>query len=549
MRRFIFLLVALGIIVGSSYALFPGLFPDTATFPRVPTGSGTIGALLEKILGTNDLENYSGDGTVPDSAKLDGVGSSGYLRDDPPCGAGQKYVGIKSNGRRDCAATSTLLTDYGRIDSQWCAASYYRADGTNGTTSTGDTLKAGDIVKTAPGCPMNIVFADYSILRLDGDSTVSLDVGSLSDGTSIASAILSNGSLWWRILTETGSYSIGTETVVAWVRGTSLLLTRASPAPTITSSGGSWHLSPNYSSANLTIVHTTLPGGVAGTGTCRDDSLGDIYFPLRVWANNIIPATSCSIFLNPTPPVALDTDDVYTATPLIADYTRADLEYMKELTVTSSLPSTKIARINNELSVSLPITTSEKNALCSGSGTFWDALLETDRTTCQVSTLRAFADYTTGIGPIYTQSGPLIQPTIESSMSGLSMPHVTYNSPPIIELTSWNWTGSLQININNITTTQSLIGFYAGSTSVFRIAIAWGSLTLFWSGTSTLFTWVTWPQDLVIEKLGTNVSVTYNSTTRTVPIISTPINTIYIGKSSLNTALWLWTISLFNIKK
>ena len=61
---------------------------------------------------------------------------------------------------------------------------------------------------------MTIAFADLSLLRLDGDSTISLDLGSLPDGSTIASAILANGSLWGRILTETGSYQIGTDKIV-----------------------------------------------------------------------------------------------------------------------------------------------------------------------------------------------------------------------------------------------------------------------------------------------------------------------------------------------
>jgi hypothetical protein len=77
-------------------------------------------------------------------------------------------------------------------------------------------LKAGDIVKTS-SCGMTIAFTDLSILRLDADTTVSLDlIESASEpGRTIASAILANGSLWGRILTDTGSYSIGTEKIVA----------------------------------------------------------------------------------------------------------------------------------------------------------------------------------------------------------------------------------------------------------------------------------------------------------------------------------------------
>lgn len=56
---------------------------------------------------------------------------------------------------------------------------------------------SGDIVKTG-ACGLTIAFSDLSILRLDADTTVSLDVFTMpSDPTrTIASAIMSNGSLW-----------------------------------------------------------------------------------------------------------------------------------------------------------------------------------------------------------------------------------------------------------------------------------------------------------------------------------------------------------------
>lgn len=91
-----------------------------------------------------------------------------------------------------------MLADYGSISEQGCTANVYHADGTNGATSTGDTLKAGDIVQTPASCGMTIAFSDLSILRLDADTTVSLDILSAPAPSTqtIASAILENGSLW-----------------------------------------------------------------------------------------------------------------------------------------------------------------------------------------------------------------------------------------------------------------------------------------------------------------------------------------------------------------
>lgn len=57
-------------------------------------------------------------------------------------------------------------------------------------------MKSGDILKTPVGCTVTIAFSDLSILRLDGDTVVSFDIGYLSGGTTIASALLENGSLW-----------------------------------------------------------------------------------------------------------------------------------------------------------------------------------------------------------------------------------------------------------------------------------------------------------------------------------------------------------------
>lgn len=70
-------------------------------------------------------------------------------------------------------------------------------------SSSGYVLKGGDIVKTPVGCDLTIAFADYSTLHLDEDTTVSLDMGSFPDNTTIATAILEGGQIWGRILTET----------------------------------------------------------------------------------------------------------------------------------------------------------------------------------------------------------------------------------------------------------------------------------------------------------------------------------------------------------
>ena len=52
-----------GVALGANFLNLKSL-PDTAEFPLIPMGSGTIGEVIGKILGTNDLGNYVGDGTV-----------------------------------------------------------------------------------------------------------------------------------------------------------------------------------------------------------------------------------------------------------------------------------------------------------------------------------------------------------------------------------------------------------------------------------------------------------------------------------------------------
>ena len=108
------------------------------------------------------------------------------------------WLDIDSDGKARCGSSAPILTYYGTISEQGCDADIYHADGTTAKTSTGNTLKSGDIVKTPPSCGMTIAFADYSILRLDVDTTVSLDILSEPSPSTrtIASAILANGSLW-----------------------------------------------------------------------------------------------------------------------------------------------------------------------------------------------------------------------------------------------------------------------------------------------------------------------------------------------------------------
>jgi hypothetical protein len=65
--------------------LTPNLVPDTALMPRVPMGIGSIGSIFGKMLGTNDLANYHGDGTVQNTLLFSGTSATGFLHRSAPC--------------------------------------------------------------------------------------------------------------------------------------------------------------------------------------------------------------------------------------------------------------------------------------------------------------------------------------------------------------------------------------------------------------------------------------------------------------------------------
>jgi hypothetical protein len=149
------------------------------------------------MLGASNLSGPV-DGTVDKTLRLDGLTEAGYLKASVDCTGADKWTSIDTEGRPGCGATTPIIGDFGKISYQDCTNStVYHSDGTvSGSTATGDTLKAGDILRTPIGCTLTIVFPDFSLLRLDGDSVVSLDLGYLANGTTIASALLENGSLW-----------------------------------------------------------------------------------------------------------------------------------------------------------------------------------------------------------------------------------------------------------------------------------------------------------------------------------------------------------------
>jgi hypothetical protein len=423
MRKLIIFICVL-LAGGALYALVPNLFPDTPSFPRTPTAEGTVGWVLEKIVG--GIISDATDGTVANTAKLDWVTATGYLKNNS-CNIPDKWIGIDANGKAVCGTSNPILADYGTISEQGCTATVYHADGTfTNASNTGDTLKSGDIVKTQniPNCTLTIAFADFSILRLDADTTVSLDVlaAPAPSTQTIASAILSNGSLWGRILTDTGSYSIGTDKIVAWVRGTSVaVVSTGNTIGTLTYTATGWQipLTPSIYNTELAIVDSvnTSPTNPAATVYCRGTN--GTATPL----NSINPenqysiATSGAWCLPSTPPRALTSTaaTLYARSPWIRRNTQKDVSYMYRLLALSgsSIPD-RISKINIELTNSQPPDNPgdlEAGNICEPNEKWW-----TPRYGCQPKVLYAIADYTLPIIP-----GASSAPT-GLSISGMSVP-------------------------------------------------------------------------------------------------------------------------------
>lgn len=386
--------------------LNPKMLPDTAEFPRIPMGSGTIWEIIGKILGTTDLGNYilnGGDGTVKNTQTLSWVTASGYLKNTTCVSNTQVWTGFDTNGTAVCGTKSGLLT-FGTISSQDCAATIYPADNSSShPTSTGMTLKAGDIIKTNPSCGMTIAFVDTSILRLDRDTTASLDIStnSIEPGKQIASLILESGQVWGRILspdtpTSTG-YTIGSDEVVAWVRGTSIAVYKGagSSTPSWDSAHKTWTLTKNPTiSTDIVVVHSRFAANMltwvvqitTRDGTKKIMNPGD-----KISYTNTNPTS-----LTPTAHTLVD---LYTTTPWIRDNTKKDLDYLTSpITINSSIGTLTINNILNhiipsELAATESSDITVNSAFCGGGNIFWNSLLGTSYEKCRPSNLLAFADF------------------------------------------------------------------------------------------------------------------------------------------------------------
>lgn len=331
---------------------------------------------------------YIGDGTVANTNMLSGTTADKLLKAQDICLAPTVWIKTDANGKPVCGSSDMLAANIGTVQIDTCvgAATAYRADGTMKTFSDGDIVLQGDIVQTDAGCPITITFADFSLIRLDGGSTVSLDTGtSPNSGETIAYAILNNGGLWGRVLTENGEYHIGNDDIVAGVRGTSIQFTKEGTSPTPTkNANGDWVLPPATPGGTFQVVHSTQPGvnlectkdnttTFVGTGKIATlPTSGDCTPTL----SNLSVAGG-SIYTNPN-------------APKVAENTLADLEYMSERRA--------VPRINIEFDITKPKNTKDKNDICDPTGTtseeYWENLLLAGMEPCQPQGVIAFADYT-----------------------------------------------------------------------------------------------------------------------------------------------------------
>ncbi len=227
-------------------------------------------------------------------------------------------------------------------------------------------------------------------------------MGVFPDNTTIATAILENGQIWGRILTETGVYNVGTRDVVAAVRGTSIAVSKTgttlglSYGTTAVSPTPRWNISGVFgvgpNGTKMTIVDSTVPTASAKIH-CEIGSLKTIA-NLDMKPGTIYDMPS-GTHICPTTLMTKTTDQLYTENRWIASNTLNDLDYMSGVLQNPNLPTPKSAKITNEYTLSFPTTPLEKNKICLPGEKFFEQTLGMTQKFDPCKTI-AFADYVHG---------------------------------------------------------------------------------------------------------------------------------------------------------
>jgi hypothetical protein len=469
------------------YALVDNLLPDTSEFPRVPTADGTIWGYITRILGVTDLANYldnGGDGTVENTLALSGTTATGFLS-TKTCNGSQVW-GTLANGTPTCRNKDGVIAylGTGTILAWWVMA--YRADGSSIPLHENDPILEWDIIKTDVWAGITITFVDGSLLRIDADSTVSLDIGTTYDGQSIAYAILENGWLWWRVLTETGWYYIGNKDVIAWVRGTSVSLTSKYTSPiSLWWSGDTnrWEIATTGKPHGfLNIVHSRI-GWENDNGEGTRDSVGTIICGGKTYQIEKLASIYISGWGVDCDALVISykdgvksfySDGTYGAT--ISANTIADLNYMSWRLMAGWLTPSQREVFMSEFRETQPEWTEEKNAICTPpwlqTKTYWDSFIGRDQTifpVCQDSSILAYANY----GNIASEYKNLYQSTSSifgsGNIDGANKPRIVYSWSTLNSILSNNWAMTLNITTPTTNPSISYILGLSGSNSYLNI--------------------------------------------------------------------------------
>jgi hypothetical protein len=225
-----------------------------------------------------------------------------------------------------------------------------------------DMLESGDIIQTNWGTATVCFEADSSLLRLDTGTVVALEAGNLG-GKTVAQAILSDGRLWWRVLTSTG-INIGGGGLIAGVRGTSV---------SVEKTGTQYKLS---------IIDSQRPTDAA-----------DIQNTMQAWVTPIpTPAGQQFTYLSwatSTSPATVPKSTILSLSAWARENMKKDIDYLM------GLPQ-DAPQITAERAIATPRGIAEQDAICIDYPGVLNWRWWSDTVKCQPRWLIAYADYTKG---------------------------------------------------------------------------------------------------------------------------------------------------------